>query len=73
MSTDAEAWVADGELYAPDMAGLCKVLNVLYLYMYEGLPYAGMAGRGAVPLDDLLAEHGKPKLASIKPAPRRTD
>jgi len=81
MSADTEAWVADGELYVPDAAKLCADLGAVYLTIIDGTPYAGVPGKGELPLADLVAEMGRAKVenesggnvATLKPAPRRTD
>ena len=80
MSADAEAWVADGELYLPNAPQLCADLGAVYLTIIDGSPYAGIPGKGELPLADLVAEMGKPtaepavgNVTTLKPASRRTD
>lgn len=80
MSADNEAWVSDGELYLPDAAKLCVELGAVYLTILDGTPYAGIPGKGELPLADLVADMGKPaaqkagdNITTLKPAPRRTD
>jgi hypothetical protein len=79
MSADIEAWVADGELYLPDAPKLCADLGAVYLTIIDGTPYAGIPGKGELPLADLIAAMGKPEaekagnVTTLKPAPRRTD
>ena len=78
MTAETEAWVSDGELYLPDAEKLCRDIGAVYLTIIEGTPYAGIPGKGELPLADIVAEIGKPvaergtggKLASIKPSPK---
>lgn len=75
MTDTADTWLAEGEVWMPDAHALCARHNIAYLNLYDGNLYAGIPGRGEVPLAELLAQEGRPEVergtvATFKPAPR---
>lgn len=54
-----ETWIRDDETWLPDANALCKQLGAVYISRSDGDLYAGIPGRGEVPLADLVAGIGK--------------
>lgn len=80
MSAETEVFLPEGEAYIPNADALCARYGGLYVYRLEGgAMLMGIPGKGEVSVDSLLMDDGKPqvetggKVATIKPAPRRTD
>ena len=65
-----EVFIRDDESWIPNGDALKTLLGALYITRSDGDLYAGIIGRGEVPVADLLKEMGapsKPALASVKP------
>jgi hypothetical protein len=80
MSEETEVFLREGEAWIADGEALCARYGGLYVYRLEGgAMLMGIPGKGEVSVDSLLMDEGKPevenggKVATIKPAPRRTD
>jgi hypothetical protein len=73
--------VADGEFWFPNAAALCERHGLVCLNVYDGHAYGLLLDGSEVLLSEILAKDGRPKVetsgdgkvATIKPAPRRTD
>lgn len=55
----AETWIREDESWLIDAKALCGQIGALYITRSDGELYAGIPGRGEVPLADLVAEIGK--------------
>ena len=55
----AETWIREDESWIRDAGSLCEQIGALYITRSDGELYAGIPGRGEVPLADLVAEIGK--------------
>jgi hypothetical protein len=55
----AETWIREDESWLLDAKALCAQIGAVYITRFDGDLYAGIPGRGEVPLADLMAEIGK--------------
>ena len=54
-----ETWIRDDESWIRNADGLCEQIGALYITRTDGELYAGIPGRGEIPLADLIADIGK--------------
>lgn len=66
---NSEVFIHGGEAWIPNGEALVKAIGALYINRSEGDLYAGIIGRGEVPVADLLKEMGepdRPKLTAVR-------